>query len=393
VKRTRWASTALVAGLAVSGCLAVAPAAAAGTEGGLAAFHRQRLAWHGCQRGPQDTDGQALDRAGAQCTEVTVPLDYARPRGRTITVALSRLRATDTAGRVGALVINLGGPGIPVLPTVPLAREAMGETGARFDLIGMDPRFAGRSTPLDCGWPSSWIPRSAGSDRESFDRTVALSRDLARRCAQRYGDVLPHASTVNAARDMDVVRAALGEAKLSYLGYSYGSYFGALYTRLFPGRAGRIVLDSAIDPAQPGTFKGRDTGPLREAALREWAAPTGQLSTVESIYRASARRPLHVGPYLVDDTVIPALLLDPLSDDGADSNATLAARVQVLAAAVRDGSAQPTPELDAALAGLLTGAESALHSAQTAIMCADGAVPRDPAWYWRDIEGHRAEAR
>jgi hypothetical protein len=155
---------------------------------------------------------------------------------------------------------------------------------------------------------------------------------------------------------------------------------------MFPGRAGRMVLDSAIDPAHPGTFKGRDSGPLREAALG------ARLSTVESIYAAAGRHPLHVGPYLVDDTTVPALVLDPLIDDRPDSDAALAATIQVLSTAAAGGTATPTPGMDATLAGLLTGTGSALHSAQTAIMCADGPVPRDPEWYWRDIQRHRAEA-
>jgi len=327
MNRTRWSTAALAAGLVVGGCLAGAPAVAAG-DGPLAPFHHQRIAWHGCQRGPQDTDGQALDEAGAQCADVTVPLDYARPGRRTITVALSRLRATDTAHRIGAMVINLGGPGIPVLPIVPLARAAAGQTGARFDLIGLDQRFTGRSSPLDCDWPESWISRSAGADRRSFDRAVARSRDLARRCAQRHGDLLPYASTANAARDMDVVRAALG----------------------------------------------------------------GQLSTVDAVYRAAARHPLRVGRYLVDETVVPALVLDPLTDDSPASAAALADTVRVLATAAAGGTVEPTPEMAATLAGTLTGSGSALHSAQTAIMCVDGAVPRDPEFYWRDIQRHRTEA-
>ena len=99
-----------------------------------------------------------------------------------------------------------------------------------------------------------------------------------------------------------------------------------------------------------------------------------------------------MGQYRVDDTAVPALLLDPLSDDGEDDNAELAARVQVLAQAATTGTAQPTPELADALAGLLTGANSAKQGAMAAIMCADAAVPRDPDWYRRDIESHRAEA-
>jgi len=181
-------------------------------------------------------------------------------------------------------------------------------------------------------------------------------------------------------------RAALGEPKLSYLGYSYGSYLGALYTQMFPARSDRFVLDSAIDPAHPGTFKGRDNGPFREAALG------GQLSTVDAIYRAAARHPLRVGRYLVDETVVPALVLDPLTDDSPASAAALADTVRVLATAAAGGTVEPTPEMAATLAGTLTGSGSALHSAQTAIMCVDGAVPRDPEFYWRDIQRHRTEA-
>lgn len=420
MKRTCWGIAVLVAAVAVSAGLTVASPAAGETAAGetrgsrtvsttdarLARFHGQRIDWQRCQQGPQDADGQALDQAGAQCADVTVPLDYTRPDKGTVTVAISRLRATNTAKRIGSMLINLGGPAVPALATPPLARQAMGETGERFDLIGMDRRFVGRSTPLDCRLPGGWLPRSAGTDRDSFNRMVRLARDAARRCGRQQGAVLPHASTVNTARDMDVIRAALGESKLSYLGYSQGTYLGAVYTQLFPHRADRIVLDSALDPARPGTRVLRDAGPVRQAALREWAAwaarrdsqyhlgstAGGVISTVERIYQASALRPLRVGRYDVDDTVMPALVIDPLSDDGDDSNAELAATLQVLAQAATSGTAVPTPELDSALSGLLTGANSSRQSANAAILCADAAVSRDPRWYWRDIQAHRAGA-
>ncbi len=143
-----------------------------------------------------------------------------------------------------------------------------------------------------------------------------------------HGDVLPFASTANAARDMDVVRAALGEPKLSYLGYSYGSYLGALYMQMFPDRADRFVVDSTIDPAQPGTFKGRDSG----AGERGGAGGEPTVQHRWSSHFLPGRRvrhPLHIGPYLVDDRTLPALLLDPLSDDSG-AGAQLAATIQVL---------------------------------------------------------------
>jgi pimeloyl-ACP methyl ester carboxylesterase len=319
---------------------------------------------------------------------------------------MSRITATDTVHRIGPLVLNLGGPGIPALGSVVDAAPAMGATGARFDLIGMDVRFTGRSTPVDCDWPSTWIPRSAGADRASFDRVVALSADLAHRCAARYGESLRNASTANAARDMDIVRAALGERSLSFLGYSYGSYLGANYTQLFPRHANRIVLDSAIDPADPGIHVRGDNGPVREAALREWetwaaghdpdyhlgTSQTAVSALIDRIYRTAAHRPLRIGQYPVDDTVLPALLVDPLSDDGDASNKQLARFVRTLADALAGQTIEPAPELGNAIAGILTGANSTFHSGQTAISCADQPVPRDIEWYWRDIQSRRTAA-
>ncbi|MEV4636963.1 alpha/beta hydrolase [Actinoplanes sp. NPDC049548] len=368
------------------------------------------IAWHRCALNAQDEEGHEWDAAGIECGDVTVPVDYAKPRGRTITVAIARSRATDPAHRIGALVINLGGPASPVLGVVPLARQTMGETGSHFDLIGMDPRFAGRSTPLDCEWPSSWLPRSAGADRASFDHMVSLTRDLARRCGRKHGDDIPYASTANTARDIDAIRAALGEPKLSYLGYSQGTFLGAVYAQLFPQRVDRLVLDSAVDPTRPGTFLLRNAAPGRQAALAEWAqwaathnseyglgATTEKvLATVDRIYAASARKPLKVGGYAVDDTVVPAIVIRSLTDD--TSNGELAETMKVLADAARrgditnTGTAELPESLTDVLSDVLTGAQSAVNSARTAIMCGDAAVPRDPRWYWRDIRAHRAES-
>ena len=408
MKHRRWAAvaaTVLAAGAGLSVATAGSPpGAAAAVAGSLARFDHQRVSWHGCSTGPNDQEGQALDQAGARCADITVPLDYAHPDGQNIAIEISRLKATDTAHQAGPLILNQGGPGLPNLTSVIIAREAMGAVGARFDLIGMDLRFTGRSTPVNCDWPAAWLPRSAGVGRPGFNRMVRLSRNLAGRCVQRYGGVLRDASTADSARDMDVIRAALGAPKLNYLGYSYGSYLGAVYTQLFPGRAGRIVLDSAINPNLPGTLASAHAGTERQAALRVWAAWAAQhddqyylggtaddvLSTVQRIYQASARHGLRVGSYLVDDSDVAPVLIDPLSDDSTASNAQLASYVRVLDRAATQGSAQPTPALAASLATLLTGVSSAQHSAQTAILCDDASVPRNPQFYWRDIQDHRA---
>jgi pimeloyl-ACP methyl ester carboxylesterase len=364
----------------------------------------QRLSWHACGTGPADEVGQELDRIGARCADVTVPLDHSRPGGRTITVAISRLPAADPANRVGALLLNGGGPGGTGID-MPLLVAGQEVARSRFDLIGMDPRFVGRSTPIDCGWPTgTWI-RSAGHDRRAFTRMAAFQADLANRCADRVPDLLPHASTRNTARDMDVIRAALGERTLSYLGYSYGTYLGAVYTQLFPHRADRVVLDSAVDPTTFGPRLARSNGPAIAAALRDfagWAAerhgeyglgatPDRVVATVTAIDRAAARGPLRVGPYTVDEHVVPALVFSGLYDDRDAPNGDLAATLRVLHRAAVDGSAEPTPALAEQLRFITTGDESHYGSVQAAILCADRAAPRNPETYWRDIEAHRAD--
>ncbi|CAO0832094.1 hypothetical protein SMICM17S_11524 [Streptomyces microflavus] len=134
---------------------------------------------------------------------------------------------------------------------MPLAlQEELPEAALRkYDLIGFDPRGVGRSTPVT--WTDSeeenWL---RPYKKETFTKDVAWARKVADKCREKSGAVLPHITTRNTARDVDLLRAVLGEKKISYLGYSYGTYLGAVYTQLFPGRADRFVLDSAVDPAR-----------------------------------------------------------------------------------------------------------------------------------------------
>lgn len=368
------------------------------------------LRWGSCVLGPDDREGQALAAAGAECAGVTVPLDYRRPQGQTLTVAISRIKATDRAHRIGALLLNDGGPGGPTIGAPPRVRGALKDVAEKYDIIGMDPRFVGRSNPLDCGWSVGSGITSAGNSRASFDRQVELHKSLAAKCRARAGDLIPHASTRNTARDMDVIRAALGERKLHYLGVSYGTYLGTVYGQMFPGRVGRTVLDGALDPRVYGpTMLPKLIGPS-EHALADWAewaaARNGTyglgrtraqvLATVRDVAEAAGRAPLTLGEgadtFRLDDTQVPFLLFGPLSDDGDENRAFLADAVRLLRTAA-DG--RPTGPLPAELAGLLrqsfTSADSAAVSAQMAILCADGAAPRDPEVYWRAVEASRAE--
>lgn len=334
-----------------------------------------------------------------------MPLDYTDPGGRTITVALSRLPATDQAHRVGPLLLNNGGPGGPSLEMPLTVGAAMGKVVGKYDLIGMDPRFVGRSTPLDCGWDIGSAVFSAGQDRAAFKRSVALARDLAERCHVTYGDVLPYVTTRNTARDMDVVRAALGAQRISYLGYSYGSYLGEVYTQLFPGRTDRMVLDGVIDPARYTQTLLAGTEAANERSLHAWAAWTAArdatyglgdtadavLATVDRIERAASEEPLRVGDFRLDEHFTPLVYLIHLASDLDVRRAALATTTQVLAcAADRDPAVRPGPELSELLTFLTTKAGSQLGSAQTAIICGDVTIRRGIDTYWQAIQSGRA---
>lgn len=388
--------------------IATAGTGSAATGAGLGRYYRQHVAWGTCVTGPDDTVGRELDEAGAQCADVTVPLDYAKPGGRTITVAMSRLKATDTRHRIGTLLLNFGGPGGTAVDTPPLMRKAMKDVGARYDIIGFDPRFVGRSTPLDCGWPTGIFFRSAGPDRAGFDRQVAFQKGLADKCRATKASVLPHVTTRNTARDMDVIRGALGERKISYLGYSYGTYLGTVYGQMFPGRYDRMVLDGAISPQDYGPGLLRDATSENEQALADWAGWAASrdatyhfgrtraqvLATVDRITDAASRRPLTIGTggdtYRVDASQVPLLLFMMLSDDGDASRAELAAAVTVLSEAAKGKPTRPSPAFTGNLRHVLTSDNSPTGSVQTAILCGDRAAPRNPESYWRNVERSRA---
>ncbi|MFE7131437.1 alpha/beta hydrolase [Streptomyces sp. NPDC057638] len=231
--------------LAVAAPASAAPGAAAQgaattTAASLDRFTQQKLSWKRCS--PESP-------ASYQCATLTVPLDYARPSGPTTKVAVSRIKATDPAKRRGVLLLNPGGPGgsgtyMPEL----LRMDAPKSLLARFDAIGFDPRGVGDSSPVSCGLTekdSAW-PRPYKA--ATFSADVAWAKSVAEKCRKKSGDRLGHITTRNTARDMDVLRAVLKEKKISYLGYSYGTYLGAVYAQMFPQRADRFVLDSAVDP-------------------------------------------------------------------------------------------------------------------------------------------------
>ncbi|MFF5586697.1 alpha/beta hydrolase [Streptomyces hygroscopicus] len=227
---------------AEAGAASASAAPSSATASALDRYLAQKPAWRRCQ---------ADLPAEYQCATIKVPLDYRAPQGKRITMAISRIKSTAPDKRHGVLFFNPGGPGGPGLDMPLYMKDTLPKAARqKYDLIGFDPRGVGRSSPVTCDLEpeeENWL---RPYKKATFDKDVAWARDVARKCRAASGDTLRHITTRNTARDMDLLRAVLGEKKISYLGYSYGTYLGSVYTQLFPARADRVVLDSAVDPAR-----------------------------------------------------------------------------------------------------------------------------------------------
>lgn len=229
----------------------------------LLPYYKQRVDWQACGE--------------LECALVQVPLDYDHPGGEQITLALKRSLAGDPARRVGSLLINPGGPGgsgITLVESTPqfFSRDLLDG----FDVVGFDPRGVGESTAVECLAPAELDELRAAvydtRNQTGRDSLRADARRIVEACQAKSGDLLPHVDTVSAARDMDILRAVLGDAELYYLGYSYGTQLGATYADLFPERVGRLVLDGAVDPTLTYAALGYGQAAGFEAALRAYVA-------------------------------------------------------------------------------------------------------------------------
>ena len=229
----------------------------------LESFYNQDLTWTDCT---DDATGTAF-----QCATVTVPLDYDNPQGQTITVALKKLSSTSSSPR-GSVFLNPGGPGGSGISAIESQAELyksgdLSEVLANYDVIGFDPRGVGQSTPITCWTPEDVQAILAGqaempslSTPGSAADIVAQGSHKAAACEEHteVPEILDHMDTRSVARDMDVMRALVGDKDLNYHGASYGTYLGAVYTELFPDNIGRVVLDSAMDPtlSRQGALEG-----------------------------------------------------------------------------------------------------------------------------------------
>jgi pimeloyl-ACP methyl ester carboxylesterase len=238
------------------------PAVTAPPSPDLARFYSQHLAWSDC-------------RDGDRCATLTVPLDYRRPAGETVRLAL--LQVPAAGDRIGSLVVNPGGPGAPGTDQAAQRGGAYGQPLLdHFDVVGFDPRGTGQSSPVDCVSDEDLNRYLSSDPAPSTPAEVATfrtyQRALATGCARLSGALASHISTVESARDMDILRAALGDSRLNYLGASYGTKLGSTYAQLFPDRVGRFVLDGAVDPTLSARASSLQQAAGFQLALESYAA-------------------------------------------------------------------------------------------------------------------------
>ena len=235
------------------------------TPAALASYYGQKPAWRGC------------GVPGFECATLKAPLDYDEPSSGDVRLALTRKKATGPGKRLGSLLVNPGGPGGSAIGYVQ-AYAGIGypaEVRARYDMVAVDPRGVARSEPVKCldgpDMDTYTQTDATPDDGKETDGLVAAYRTFAEGCGADAPRLLRHVSTVEAARDMDIVRAVLGDEKLNYVGASYGTFLGATYAGLFPDRAGRLVLDGAMDPSLPARRLNLEQTAGFETAFRSFA--------------------------------------------------------------------------------------------------------------------------
>ena len=231
---------------------------------GLDAFYKQRISWDDCG-------------GGFQCAKAEVPLDYSKPSAGRMRLSLIRLPASNKDKRIGSLFTNPGGPGGSGVTFIRQTARTFGkDLREHFDLIGFDPRGVGSSDPVRCmegpRLDQFFSVDSSPDDKQELNTLATQSKGFADACKQRASTRLPYVGTLNAARDMDVLRAAVGDEKLSYYGASYGTYLGAFYAEQFPSKVRALALDGAVDPQQSATETLVEQAKGFETALRAFIA-------------------------------------------------------------------------------------------------------------------------
>ncbi|MGV9319799.1 alpha/beta hydrolase [Streptomyces sp. NPDC003660] len=275
------------------------------TPAALSPYYTQKLSWRAC------------GAAGFECATMKVPLDYDKPASGDIKLAVSRKKATGKGKPLGSLLVNPGGPGGSAIDYLQ-SYAALGypaEVRARYDMVAVDPRGVARSEPVECldGRQMDTFSQTdmTPDDAKEKDALVGADRKFAEGCGKHSARLLRHVSTVEAARDMDVLRELLGDKKLNYVGASYGTFLGATYAGLFPHRTGRLVLDGAMDPSLDARQLNLDQTAGFETAFRAFSAdcvkqadcpldgkdatPTQVGDRLEKFFRALDAHPIPAG--------------------------------------------------------------------------------------------------
>ncbi|MDX2931479.1 alpha/beta hydrolase [Streptomyces ipomoeae] len=369
-----WGAAAVLAGMVT--------AVPADASAGSAAAPVAKLAWKKCATSDYPT---------LQCASLKVPLNHDKPQGRKIALALSRIPHTAKKYQ-GPLLVNPGGPGGSGITLAGFVASSLPKkVAAQYDVIGFDPRGVGAGKPaLDCK-PGNFAPvrpNSLPTSAKIEQANLKRARSFATACATKYADVLPYIDTISAVKDMDAIRKALGAKKINYFGYSYGTYLGAVYAKLFPNRVRRAVLDSVVDPTgvwyddnlqQDYAFNDR------HRALMAWIAKnnkTYRLGTdPEKIeakwYRmrsALAKKPADgkVGASELEDTFIP----------GGYYNGYWPYLAEAFAAYVNKKNDDPLVEAYENFGAVDAEGDNG-YSVYTSVQCRDAHWPRD--WNtWRD---------
>ncbi|BBJ41132.1 alpha/beta fold hydrolase [Streptomyces antimycoticus] len=241
-------STALLLAVLAAGC--------GGGGGRPDTSARQKLDWSSCPAPSPDQDAAATKAPGGQweCATLHAPLDYRKPHGRTIGIAMIRAKATDRRHRIGSLIFNFGGPGGSGVATLPALANSYKQLRTRYDLVSFDPRGVGRSSGVRClgdrQLDAYYAADSTPDNKAEVKSQLRRVKTYAAACEKNSGPILPYVGTTNAARDMDLMRSVLGDKKMHYFGVSYGTELGGVYAHLFPKKVGRALFDGVVDPMQ-----------------------------------------------------------------------------------------------------------------------------------------------
>ncbi|GAA3117649.1 alpha/beta hydrolase [Streptomyces rectiviolaceus] len=393
----------LALALAVLGATSLVGCTAAERSDELKAFYGQKLKWKDC--------------GDLKCARLTVPRDYAHPEnGKTFVLPVAKAATPHPDRRIGSLVYNPGGPGAGGVDDLKSdGGESFGtKVRARFDIVSFDPRGVGGSKPaVKCadedaeGEVQPLRPRTA-DDRA---RALAGARATAAACVKGSGGILRQVGTEDAARDMDVLRAALGDVELTYLGWSYGTSLGTSYAELFPHRVRALALDGAVDPSLGWSERAVSQAVGFRRAVDDYAehcadvagdscpgrTPEEISGLIDGLYEQAAREPLPVDgdeygdEYGVDartllDVVTTAMYTPEDEWEGLSEALSDAARGDGTKLADLASADEPTTESSRRARGTDNGNTDNSDTAILAVSCLDTPHPRGDAPYWKALD-------